>query len=273
MNRSELTKQIKEKETFLCIGLDPEPALLPEHLLKEKNPILEFNKQIIDATHDVCVAFKPNVAFYECYGAKGWQTLEETEKYIPSSCFKIADAKRGDIGNTSKKYADTFFKQMQFDAVTIAPYMGKDSIRPFLEYENKWSVVLALTSNEGSYDFQRIQSVDDAMPIYEHVLRKTKQWGTIDNTMYVVGATRSEDLQAIRSIIPDHFLLVPGVGAQGGSIEDVCKNGMNKDIGLLINAARSILYAGKDKDFAIQARKEAMRMNEIMKRFLDKLPN
>ena len=270
MNRNELVKQIKSKETFLCIGLDPELEKLPPHLLKEKNPILEFNRQLIDATHDICVAYKPNTAFYESLGEEGWYTLNETVKYIPKELFTIADAKRGDIGNTSKMYAKAFFEKMNFDAITIAPYMGKDSVEPFLSFDNKWAILLALTSNSGSLDFQKIKNESNDY-LYEDVLKKSKEWGTDENIMYVVGATRANDLTNIRNIIPNHFLLVPGVGAQGGSLEEVCKYGLNKDIGLLINSSRAIIYASDQKDFANIARKEALKIKEEMKIYLDKL--
>jgi orotidine-5'-phosphate decarboxylase len=269
MNKQELILTIKNKKSFLCVGLDPEIEKIPPHLLSEKNPVLEFNKQIIDATHDLCVAYKPNTAFYESMGENGWSTLHETVDYIPQDLFTIADAKRGDIGNTSKMYAKAFLENMGFDAITVAPYMGKDSITPFLSYENKWAIVLALTSNEGSIDFQKIEDSKHTK-LYEQVLNTSKNWGTDGNMMYVVGATRAEDLENIRKIIPTHFLLVPGVGAQGGSLEDVCKYGMTDEIGLLINSSRGIMYASKEKDFAQQARKEAKKLQEEMKIYLDK---
>jgi orotidine-5'-phosphate decarboxylase len=204
---------------------------------------------LIDATHDVCVAYKPNTAFYESLGESGWMTLHETKKHIPNDNFSIADAKRGDIGNTSKMYAKAFLENMEFDAITIAPYMGKDSVEPFLSFENKWAILLALTSNEGSIDFQKTENIEN-LKLYEDVLIKSQKWGNENNMMYVVGATRAEDIASIRKIIPNHFLLVPGVGAQGGSLKDVCRNGLNKDIGLLINSSRGIIYASKEKDFA-----------------------
>ncbi len=269
MNRKTLVKNIFQKSSYLCIGLDPELTKLPPHLLKEKDPVFEFNKQIIDATHDVCVAYKPNTAFYECDGISGWQSLESTKAYIPSDLFTIADAKRGDIGNTSKMYAKAFFDTLQFDALTIAPYMGSDSVQPFLSYEDKWAIVLGLTSNEGSSDFQKL-SLGGSM-LYEEVLLKVSHWGTPDNIMFVVGATQAEDFAHIRTLIPNHFLLVPGIGAQGGDLSAVSKHGLIKDAGLLVNSSRGIIYASKGTDFAKEARKEALKINEVMKLHLDKL--
>ncbi|MEI6310987.1 MAG: orotidine-5'-phosphate decarboxylase [Bacteroidota bacterium] len=270
MNKQELISSIQQKQSFLCVGLDPELEKLPPHLLQEKDPIFSFNQQIIDATHDICVAYKPNSAFYESYGLVGWQSLEATKNYIPQEVFSIIDAKRGDIGNTSKMYAKAFLEKMGFDAITIAPYMGKDSVSPFLEFKDKWAIVLALTSNEGSSDFQKTLSVDGKQ-LYEDVLLKTQAWGNDENMMYVVGATRAADLGAVRKLIPNHFILVPGVGAQGGSLEEVCKYGMNESVGLLINSSRGIIYAGKEKDFAQQARKEALKLQEEMKVHLEKV--
>jgi orotidine-5'-phosphate decarboxylase len=258
MNRSQLIATIRQKQSFLCVGLDTDPKKLPAGI-----DMLEFNKEIIDATRDLCVAYKPNIAFYECMGAEGWKVLEETVRYIGSEHFIIADAKRGDIGNTSDYYAKTFFQTMPCDSITVAPYMGKDSVAPFLAYQDKWAIVLALTSNPGADDFEL--GMHEGQPLYQQVLRKVSSWGTMDNTMFVVGATRPEMFTEIRNIVPDHFLLVPGVGAQGGSLAEVCKYGMNQDIGLLINASRSILYASSGSDFAAAARMEALKMQSEMK--------
>jgi orotidine-5'-phosphate decarboxylase len=258
MTRKELIHSIRQKESFLCVGLDTDPEKMPKGLT-----MLDFNKAIIDATRDLCVAYKPNIAFYECLGAEGWRVLEETVKYIGKQHFIIADAKRGDIGNTSDYYAKTFFKQIACDSITVAPYMGRDSVEPFLKYESKWAIVLALTSNAGAEDFELLNN--DGKPIYQRVLEKVTSWGTPENTMFVVGATRPQMFQEIRNVVPDHFLLVPGVGAQGGSLAEVCRFGMNQDIGLLINASRSILYASHGNDFESAARKEAQKMQEEMK--------
>jgi orotidine-5'-phosphate decarboxylase len=258
MTRKELIQSIRQKESFLCVGLDTDPEKMPKGLT-----MLDFNKAIIDATRDLCVAYKPNIAFYECLGAEGWRVLEETVKYIGEHHFIIADAKRGDIGNTSDYYAKTFFKQMACDSITVAPYMGRDSVEPFLKYEGKWAIVLALTSNAGAEDFELLNN--EGKPIYQRVLEKVSSWGTPENTMFVVGATRPQMFQEIRKVVPDHFLLVPGVGAQGGSLADVCRYGMNQDIGLLVNASRSILYASNGNDFESAARKEAQKMQEEMK--------
>ena len=263
MNRKELIAQIKQKQSFLCIGLDADIKKIPTHLLELEDPIFEFNKQIIDATKDLCVAYKPNIAFYESMGPKGWVSLQKTLDYIPNNIFTIADAKRGDIGNTSNMYARTFFKNMNFDSVTVAPYMGEDSIIPFLEFEDKWVVVLALTSNKGGLDFQKIES-KDGKKLFQQVLETSKSWGTDKNMMYVVGATRAEELSEIRAIIPNHFLLVPGVGAQGGNLKDVTKYGMNKDCGLLVNSSRGIIYAGSGADFAEKAKVEAKKLQQEM---------
>lgn len=261
MNRAQLISAIRQRESFLCVGLDTDPHKLPAGM-----SMLDFNKAIIDATRDLCVAYKPNVAFYECLGAEGWNILAETVRYIGPEHFVIADAKRGDIGNTSDYYAKTFFDSMPCDSVTVAPYMGKDSVEPFLKYPGKWAIVLALTSNPGADDFELL--MHDGMPLYQQVLRKVSQWGSADNTMFVVGATRPSMFTEVRAIVPDHFLLVPGVGAQGGSLSEVCKYGMNPDVGLLINASRSILYASNGSDFAEAARKEAQRMQQEMKALL-----
>ncbi len=270
MNREQLFEQIKQKKSFLCVGLDPVLDKLPKHLLKYNDPILEFNKQLIDATHDLCVAYKPNSAFYESYGAKGWQTLTDTWKHIPKNLFTIADAKRGDIGNTSAMYAEAFFNEessgMSFDSITVAPYMGRDSVSPFLNFNDKWVILLALTSNEGSQDFQVKQSGTDLL--FEQVIKTSSQWATPDQMMYVVGATKAEAFENIRRLAPEHFLLVPGVGAQGGSLAAVCKYGLNKQCGLLVNAARSIIYASNGLDFAEKAREEALKLQREMEQIL-----
>lgn len=273
MTRAELIQQIKEKKSFLCVGLDTDITKIPEHLLAEEDPIFAFNKAIIEATEDLCVAYKPNIAFYESYGITGWTALQKTWEILPTNCFSIADAKRGDIGNTSKMYAQAFFDQtlsgMSFDSITIAPYMGKDSVTPFLEFEGKWAIVLALTSNEGSKDFQNFSNTHDKQ-LFEEVIDKVNTWGTPENIMYVVGATRGEAFTKIREHAPEHFLLVPGVGAQGGSLADVCKYGMNRDCGLLVNSTRGIIYASNGKDFAEKAREEAFRLQQEMERELIK---
>ncbi len=267
MTRAELIHQIKAKRSFLCVGLDTDLTKIPEHLLDDEDPIYSFNKAIIDATADLCVAYKPNIAFYECYGIKGWQSLQRTWVALPKDCFSIADAKRGDIGNTSGRYAMAFFDEktsgLGFDSITIAPYMGKDSVTPFLDFNDKWAIVLALTSNEGSLDFQNFEN-KEGLQLFEQVIDKVNTWGTPDNLMYVVGATRGEGFIKIREHAPDHFLLVPGVGAQGGSLEDVCKFGMNKDCGLLVNSTRGIIYASNGRDFAERAREEALILQKEM---------
>ncbi|MDM1293132.1 orotidine-5'-phosphate decarboxylase [Sphingobacterium sp. N143] len=267
MTRAELIHQIKAKRSFLCVGLDTDLTKIPEHLLDDEDPIYSFNKAIIEATADLCVAYKPNIAFYECYGIKGWKSLQKTWAALPKDCFSIADAKRGDIGNTSGRYAMAFFDEatsgLGFDSITIAPYMGKDSVTPFLEFKDKWAIVLALTSNEGSLDFQNFEN-RAGLQLFEQVIDKVNTWSTIDNLMYVVGATRGEGFIKIRAHAPDHFLLVPGVGAQGGSLEDVCKYGMNKDCGLLVNSTRGIIYASKGRDFADRAREEALILQKEM---------
>jgi orotidine-5'-phosphate decarboxylase len=267
MNRQELISQIKQKQSFLCIGLDTDIEKIPSHLLELEDPIFEFNKQIIDATQDLCVAYKPNIAFYESIGPKGWEILQKTLEYIPNNFFTIADAKRGDIGNTSSMYGRAFFENMNFDAVTVAPYMGGDSVTPFLDFENKWAIILALTSNHGSLDFQNIED-NNEKALFKQVLETSKNWGTDENMMYVVGATRVEQLLEIRKIIPNHFLLVPGVGAQGGNLQDVAKYGMNSDCGLLVNSSRGIIYAGSGIDFAEKAKVEAQKLQQEMAIFL-----
>jgi len=267
MNKKQLTQLILTKKSFLCIGLDTDLDKIPQHLLDQEDPVFEFNKQIIDATHDVAVAYKPNIAFYESMGAKGWLSLEKTINYLNSfgdQLFTIADAKRGDIGNTSKKYAEAFYENLGFDSLTLAPYMGEDSITPFLQYPDKWAIVLALTSNHGAFDFQYEESVYEKNRLFETVLKTVSKWGTEDNLMFVVGATKAEMLKQIREIVPHHFLLVPGVGAQGGSLQEVAEFGLNDSVGLLVNSSRGILYAGQDKDFAALARAEAIKLQQDM---------
>lgn len=268
MTRQELKEQIKLKRTFLCVGLDTDISKIPKFLLDYEDPIFEFNKRIIDATQKYCVAYKPNTAFYERHGAKGWDSLAKTIDYAPKDCFIIADAKRGDIGNTATYYADAFFKEMNADAITVAPYMGKDSVSPFLNYPNKWAIVLAMTSNPGSLDFQ-FNMVGDDKILAERVVESCCLWGTNENLMFVVGATRSEDIMRMRKAAPLHFFLVPGVGAQGGSLEDAVQYGWNVDCGLLINASRSIIYAAKDERFAEIAALEAAKLQEKMAKILD----
>ena len=263
MTRKELIIQIKKKQSFLCIGLDTDIEKVPNHLLELEDPIFEFNKQIIDMTKDFCVAYKPNIAFYESIGVNGWISLQKTLDYIPENIFTIADAKRGDIGNTSNMYAKAFFENMNFDSITVAPYMGSDSVTPFLEFENKWAIVLALTSNEGGFDFQTIKS-ENEKALFEEVLETSKKWGTVENMMYVVGATRAEQLTEIRNIIPNHFLLVPGVGVQGGNLRQVAKYGMNSDCGLLVNSSRGIIYKGEGIGFAEKAREEVQKLQQEM---------
>lgn len=268
MTRAELIGQIKQKESFLCVGLDPDLSKIPSYLLDFDDPVFEFNKAIIDATKAYCVAYKPNTAFYEALGVKGWQSLKKTIEYISKEHLIIADAKRGDIGNTSHFYAETFFNELQADAVTVAPYMGSDSVTPFLEYPGKWVILLALTSNQGALDFQLIKD-KDGVSVYQHVMKKAMTWGTPDELMFVVGATRAEIIGEIRKLVPDHFFLVPGVGAQGGSLEEVVEYGWNQDCGLLINASRSILYASNQPDFADAAREEAKKLQSQMKSILE----
>jgi orotidine-5'-phosphate decarboxylase len=270
MNHSQLFGNIKKKRSFLCVGLDSEIEKIPAFLLKEKDPVFEFNRRIIDATHKYAVAYKPNVAFYECYGAAGWNSLEKTVKYIKEKTpdiLVIADAKRGDIGNTSKMYAKAFLENMPFDAITVAPYMGEDSVTPFLSYKNKWVVLLALTSNKGADDFQYHD--EDGIKLFERVLSVSKKWGTIDNLMYVVGATRAEMLKDIRKLVPDHFLLVPGVGAQGGSLEEVAKYGINSKCGLLVNSSRGIIFADSSENFEKVAGEKAYELQREMEKHLN----
>ncbi|RDB03016.1 orotidine-5'-phosphate decarboxylase [Runella aurantiaca] len=293
MNRTQLIEQIKRKKSFLCVGLDPDLKKLPKHILREPDAIFEFNKRLIDATAPYAVAYKPNIAFYEALGPRGWNSLQRTLGYIPKDCFTIADAKRGDIGNTSSLYAQAFFDKgssgMSFDSITVAPYMGRDSVIPFLEFKDKWVILLALTSNEGSADFQTMmmnpklsRNDDDDFGLsnsqvvldneneylFERVIRVSQQWGGNDRLMYVVGATQAPMLQQIRKLAPEHFLLIPGVGAQGGSLEEVCKYGMTKECGLLVNASRSIIYASSGIDFAQKAGEEAKRMQQEMEQQL-----
>ena len=266
MNRQQLINEIFTKKTFLCVGLDTDINKIPAHLKKEDDPIFAFNKAIIDATAPYCVAYKPNLAFYECYGLKGMLAFEKTIQYIKENHpnhFIIADAKRGDIGNTSKMYAQTFFEEYNLDSVTVAPYMGEDSVKPFLEYDGKWVILLALTSNKGSHDFQLTEDKQGER-LFEKVLKKSQEWGTTENLMYVVGATQGKMFEDIRRIAPEHFLLVPGVGAQGGSLQEVCKYGMTKDCGLLVNSSRGIIYASADTDFAEVAAVKAKELQEEM---------
>lgn len=272
MDKQQLFENIQRKRSFLCVGLDTDVNKIPEHLFdKSDDAIFEFNKAIIDATADLCVAYKPNLAFYESLGLHGWEILERTVEYIREKQpdqFVIADAKRGDIGNTSAMYARTFFGNMDFDALTVAPYMGEDSVTPFLTYSDKWVILLALTSNKGAYDFQFVKDHETGERLFEKVLKKSQEWGNEENMMYVVGATKAEMLADIRAIIPNHFLLVPGVGAQGGSLEEVAKFGLNKTCGLLVNSSRQIIYASSESDFAEKARAEAIKVQLQMEHLL-----
>lgn len=273
MNREELVKQIFTKKSFLCVGLDTDLKKIPQHLLKEENPIFAFNKQIIDATAKYCVAYKPNLAFYESMGVKGLISFEKTINYLKGvfpNHFIIADAKRGDIGNTSAMYARTFFEEYNLDSLTVAPYMGEDSVTPFLEYPGKWVILLALTSNKGSHDFQ-LTADSNGERLFEKVLRTSLKWGNAENMMYVVGATQGKMFEDIRKIVPDHFLLVPGVGAQGGSLQEVCKYGINKDCGLLVNSSRGIIYASQGTDFADVAAQKAQELQKQMEEELNKI--
>ena len=266
MNKQQLTDHIRRKQTFLCVGLDTDIKKIPEHLLEEEDPVFAFNRAIIDATQDLCIAYKPNLAFYECLGVKGWTAFEKTVRYIREQYpdqFIIADAKRGDIGNTSAMYARTFFEELDIDAVTVAPYMGEDSVTPFLTYKDKWVILLALTSNKGSHDFQLTMDVDGER-LFEKVLRRSQQWAGDDRMMYVVGATQGRMFEDIRKVVPTHFLLVPGVGAQGGSLEEVCKYGMTRECGLIVNSSRGIIYASKGTDFAEAARRAAQEVQAQM---------
>lgn len=284
MTRTELITQIQEKQAYLCVGLDTDITKIPIHLQSHPNAIVEFNKAIIDATKDYCVSYKINTAFYEAMGVKGWAAMEETVNYIPATHFKIADAKRGDIGNTSAQYAKAFFETLNFDAITVAPYMGEDSLRPFLEHDGKWAIVLALTSNKGANDFELKQLISEngaehlrAEFLYERVLRTVSKWGTTENLMFVVGATQPEEFVNIRTIIPNHFLLVPGVGTQGGSLKDISEKAMmtgttasaqGGDVGLLVNASRAIIYASEKEDFAEEAKAIAQQYQFEMKTYL-----
>ena len=272
MTTKQLISQIHKKQSFLCIGLDVDLDKIPKHLLREEDPIFAFNKAIIDATHHLCVAYKPNTAFYEAYGIKGWQALEKTINYLNQNhpeIYTIADAKRGDIGNTSTMYAKAFFEDLGFDSVTVAPYMGKDSVEPFLAFKHKHTILLALTSNQGAFDFQMLNVNDNEL--YKEVLKASKSWKSSENLMYVVGATKAEYLAEIRQIIPDSFLLVPGVGAQGGNLKEVCKYGMTDNVGLLINSSRGIIYASNGKDFAEASAQKAAELQSQMQQILQKL--
>jgi orotidine-5'-phosphate decarboxylase len=266
MTRQQLIQQIQLKKSYLCVGLDTDFNKIPKHLQTHADAIFEFNKQIIDATKDLCVAYKINTAFYEVLGSNGWDIMERTVNYIPKEHFTIADAKRGDIGNTSTQYAKAFFETMEFDSVTVAPYMGEDSVKPFLQFNNKWAIVLGLTSNTGSKDFEQQKTGDEFL--YERVLRTVSGWGNAGNLMFVVGATKADILADIRKIVPDHFLLVPGVGFQGGSLEEVSKYGLNNDCGLLVNASRAIIYASEKEDFTAEARAVALQYQTEMARYL-----
>ena len=284
MTRQQLIEQIQLKKSFLCVGLDTDLSKIPKHLQSHPDAVFEFNKQIIDATSDLCVSYKINTAFYEAMGIKGWEAMQKTVDYIPAGHFTIADAKRGDIGNTSSQYAKAFFEVLNFDAITVAPYMGEDSVRPFLEYDNKWTIVLGLTSNKGADDFQKLlvsNKSGQALPLvpgiadpfrpgylYEEVIEKIAGWGTNGNLMFVTGATKASDFEGIRNIIPEHFLLVPGVGFQGGSLKEVAKYGLNEDCGLLVNASRAIIYASENEDFAAEARAIAKEYQQEMQEYL-----
>jgi len=269
MTQNELIAQIKKKQSFLCIGLDVDLDKIPKHLLDSDDPMFEFNKAIIDATHHLVVAYKPNTAFYEAYGIKGWKSLQKTIHYLNDNypeIFTIADAKRGDIGNTSTRYAKAFFEDLAFDSVTVAPYMGSDSVEPFLAFADKFTILLALTSNKGGLDFQGLESNENK--VYEHVLKTAITWKNSDNLMFVVGATKADYFKDIREIVPNHFLLVPGIGAQGGNLQDVCKYGLTQNVGLLINSSRGIIYASNEKDFAQKAHDKALELQQEMKRIL-----
>ncbi len=287
MTRQQLIQQIQQKQSYLCVGLDTDITKIPAHLQEHPDAIFEFNKAIIDATKDLCVSYKINTAFYEAMGIKGWEAMAQTVNYIPKEHFKIADAKRGDIGNTSSQYAKAFFETLNFDAITVAPYMGEDSIRPFLEYENKWTIVLGLTSNKGAKDFELRRLVREntnqgksedtnqgkEIYLYESVIETVSKWGTPENLMFVTGATQASELINIRNIIPDNFLLVPGVGFQGGSLEEVSNYGKNKDCGLLVNASRAIIYASEKEDFAEEARAIALQYQKEMSGYLNLMNN
>ncbi len=271
MNKQQLIHQIKQKKSFLCIGLDPDVEKIPKHLLNEPDPIFEFNAAIIDATHPYCIAYKPNFAFYEMYGSQGIQSLEKTIRYIKINypdMFIIADAKRGDIGNTSEKYAQSVFEKLNCDAITVSPYMGKDSVLPFLKYPDKWTIILALTSNEGSADFQ-LMSCKNNLPLYQLIIKKSKEWGTPENTMFVIGATHHPEIfSTIRPIIPEHFILIPGIGAQGGELEQVCHYTLNNEIGIIVNVSRNILYADNNENLALAAQIQAQYYQQKMEQIL-----
>ena len=267
MTREQLIEQIKLKRSYLCVGLDTDAGKIPPHLQSDPDSIFEFNRQIIDATKHLCVAYKINTAFYEVLGSRGWEIMERTIKYIPEEHFTIADAKRGDIGNTSTQYAKAFFESLDFDAITVAPYMGEDSVRPFLQFDNKWAIVLGLTSNSGSMDFEQQKTGNEFL--YERVFKTVSGWGNIHNLMFVVGATKASEIAAIRKIIPHHFLLVPGIGFQGGSLQEVSQYGLTKDCGLLVNASRAIIYAGEKEDFSEKAKGIALQYQQEMAKYLD----
>ncbi len=283
MTRNQLTEQIFSKQSYLCVGLDTDVEKIPTHLQQSKNAVFEFNKAIIDATKDLCVAYKINTAFYEARGLQGWEEMERTVNYIPSTHFKIADAKRGDIGNTSSQYAKAFFESMNFDAITVAPYMGYDSVKPFLEFKDKWAIVLGLTSNPGAndFEFQQLISKSDTLEegvhilkskspyLYEYVLETVSGWGTPDNLMFVIGATQGKEFLNIRNLTPSHFYLVPGVGFQGGSLKEISEHAMNDDCGILVNASRAIIYASQKENFAEEARIVAMQYQSEMKTYLE----
>ena len=270
MTREKLFEQILQKKSYLCVGLDTDPKRLPEHLLDSEDPVFEFNRQIIEATADLCVAYKPNIAFYEAQGPKGWVSLEKTLQVIPEEIFTIADAKRGDIGNTSELYARAFFETMNFNSITVAPYMGVDSVKPFLVQPGRWVILLALTSNPGSKDFQMLKLADgNEEYLFEQVLRESANWASVGQMMYVVGATQAEYIERVRAIVPNHFLLVPGVGAQGGSLEEISRLGMNQQCGLLVNSSRAIIYASSGRDFAERAREAALEVQKEMEQYLE----
>jgi len=269
MTRQQLFEQIQQKSSYLCVGLDADLSRIPAHLHQSEDPIFEFNRQIIDATQEYCVAYKPNTAFYEALGSRGWEALEKTIDYIPDSHFVIADAKRGDIGNTSRMYAKAFFEQMEVDALTVAPYMGEDSVKPFLEFDHKWVILLALTSNKGSQDFQPEPQASSGRPLYEKVMRRAQEWGSPENLMFVLGATHPEKFAELRDIAPAHFFLVPGVGAQGGDLQLISKYGFNENCGLLVNSSRGIIFTSDGQDFARAAGKAAAELQQEMKKLLE----
>ena len=271
MTRQQLFEQIKEKKSFLCVGLDTDLDKIPKHLHKYDDPVFEFNRQIIDATKDYAVAYKPNIAFYEALGSKGWDSLTKTVDYIPDNIFTIADAKRGDIGNTTNMYAKAFFENMSFDSITVSPYMGEDSVTPYFNFNRKWVIILAATSNPGGLDFQDLRLENTSEKLFESVIKKSSTWGNFNNTMFVVGATKPHSLMKVRSLIPDHFLLIPGVGAQGGDLQMVCKFGMNKQCGLLVNSSRGIIYAGNDENFAEKAAESAKKLQMEMAHLLQNI--